>query len=48
MMVSKINDYYHPNVALFEATKPENHSDPFGTGNQVVDNLKEDFDFTAC
>ena len=31
----------------FEATQPEKHSNPFGTGNQVVDNLKKDFDFTA-
>ena len=31
----------------FEATKTEKHSNTFGTGTQVVKDLKEDFDFTA-
>jgi len=31
----------------FEATKTEKHSNTFGTGTQVVKDLKRDFDFTA-
>lgn len=31
----------------FEATKTEKHSNTFGTGTQVVKDLKQDFDFTA-
>ena len=31
----------------FEATKTEKHSNTYGTGNQVVDDLKGDFDLTA-
>ena len=31
----------------FEATKTEKHSNSYGTGNQVVDDLKGDFDLTA-
>ena len=31
----------------FEATKIEKHSNPFGTANDVIDDLKQDFDFTA-
>ena len=32
----------------FEATKPERHSNPFGTGKEAVDNLKRDFGLTAA
>ena len=32
----------------FEATKPERHSNPFGTGNDIVDDLKRDFGLTAA
>lgn len=31
----------------FEATKTEKHSNTYGSGNQVVDDLKGDFDLTA-
>ena len=31
----------------FEATKAERHSNTFGTGTQVIKDLKRDFDFTA-
>ena len=32
----------------FEGTKTENHSNAYGTGTQVVKNLKADFNFTAA
>ena len=32
----------------FEGTKTEKHSNAYGTGTQVVKNLKADFDFTAA
>ena len=32
----------------FEATKSERHSNPFGTSNEVVDDLKRDFGLTAA
>ena len=31
----------------FEATKTEKHSNPHGSANEVIDNLRDDFNFTA-
>ena len=31
----------------FEATKTEKHSNPHGSANQIIDNLRDDFNFTA-
>ena len=37
-----------PVLSYFEGTKTENHSNAYGTGTQVVKNLKADFNFTAA